>query len=104
MRIIITAGWSIYLFGYLSSDVSGDVLNLVYNHADFINKIALGLRALCQCFEFRMRHALLRERPECSRRPRGCTCLSDPLLGVLGTCRCAVLLRGWLMARTLQTR
>merc|ERR1711959_782815 len=53
MRLIVTAGWSIYplgyFFGYLMGAVNDDVLNLVYNLADFVNKIAfLGHLVLCQ--------------------------------------------------------
>merc|ERR1712204_92480 len=44
MRLIVTAGWSIYplgyFFGYLMGAVDDHVLNLVYNLADFVNKIA----------------------------------------------------------------
>merc|ERR1712014_38866 len=47
MRIIVTAGWSIYplgyFFGYLLGSVNDSALNLVYNLADFINKIAFCL-------------------------------------------------------------
>merc|ERR1712179_280006 len=47
MRIIVTAGWSIYplgyFFGYLLGSVNDSVLNLVYNLADFLNKIAFCL-------------------------------------------------------------
>jgi bacteriorhodopsin len=47
MRIIVTVGWSIYplgyFFGYLLGQVNADVLNLVYNLADFVNKIAFVL-------------------------------------------------------------
>merc|ERR1712199_72596 len=47
MRLIVTAGWSIYplgyFFGYLMGAVNDDVLNLVYNLADFVNKIAFCL-------------------------------------------------------------
>merc|ERR1719220_2682670 len=47
MRMIVTAGWSIYplgyLFGYLLGSVDDSSLNLVYNLADFINKIAFCL-------------------------------------------------------------
>merc|ERR1711970_1588756 len=43
MRFIVTVGWSIYplgyFFGYLLGAVSDDPLNLVYNVADFVNKI-----------------------------------------------------------------
>merc|ERR1711998_346341 len=43
MRIIVTAGWSIYplgyFFGYLLGSVNDSILNLVYNLADFLNKI-----------------------------------------------------------------
>jgi len=47
MRLIVSAGWSIYplgyLFGYLLGDVDEKVLNVVYNVADFVNKIAFVL-------------------------------------------------------------
>jgi len=47
MRFIVSVGWSIYplgyLFGYLMGSVDDSVLNLVYNLADFINKIAFCL-------------------------------------------------------------
>merc|ERR1712151_1346434 len=47
MRFIVTVGWSIYplgyFFGYLMEQVNDDVLNLVYNLADFVNKIAFCL-------------------------------------------------------------
>merc|ERR1712050_628283 len=47
MRFIVTVGWSIYplryFFGYLMGGVDDDSLNLVYNLADFINKIAFCL-------------------------------------------------------------
>jgi len=47
MRFIVSIGWSIYplgyFFGYLMGAVNDDVLNLVYNLADFVNKIAFCL-------------------------------------------------------------
>jgi len=47
MRFIVTVGWSIYplgyFFGYLLGSVDDKALNLVYNLADFINKIAFCL-------------------------------------------------------------
>jgi len=47
MRLIVTIGWSIYplgyFFGYLQGKVSPDSLNLIYNVADVINKIAFCL-------------------------------------------------------------
>merc|ERR1719159_2139303 len=47
MRMIVTVGWSIYplgyFFGYLQGAVSDDALNIVYNVADFVNKIAFVL-------------------------------------------------------------
>jgi len=47
MRYIVTVGWSIYplgyFFGYLMGAVNDDILNLVYNLADFVNKIAFCL-------------------------------------------------------------
>jgi len=47
MRIIVTLGWSIYPLGYyfgkLMPKVDDATLNLVYNFADFVNKIAFCL-------------------------------------------------------------
>jgi bacteriorhodopsin len=47
MRLIVTVGWSIYplgyFFGYLQGDVSETSLNIIYNIADFVNKIAFVL-------------------------------------------------------------
>jgi len=47
MSVIISVGWSIYplgyLFGYMLGTVNDDALNLVYNLADFVNKIAFCL-------------------------------------------------------------
>merc|ERR1711941_57679 len=47
MRIIVSAGWCIYplgyFFGYLQGSVKADSLNLIYNVADVINKIAFCL-------------------------------------------------------------
>merc|ERR1719264_856743 len=47
MRLIVTAGWAIYplgyFFGYLMGGVDDATLNLVYNLADFVNKIAFCL-------------------------------------------------------------
>jgi len=47
MRLIVSIGWSIYplgyFFGYLLGSVSDDALNITYNIADFINKIAFVL-------------------------------------------------------------
>jgi len=47
MRMIVTAGWSIYplgyLFGYLLGAVDEVFLNVLYNVADFVNKIAFVL-------------------------------------------------------------
>merc|ERR1712007_169423 len=47
MRFIVTVGWSIYplgyFFGYLLGAVNDGALNLVYNLADFVNKIGFCL-------------------------------------------------------------
>jgi len=47
MRMIVTAGWSIYplgyLFGYLLGVANETLLNVIYNIADFVNKIAFVL-------------------------------------------------------------
>ena len=47
LRMIVTVGWAIYplgyIFGYYADSVDGESLNVIYNLADFINKIAFGL-------------------------------------------------------------
>ena len=47
MRMIVTVGWAIYplgyVFGYLTGGIDSNSLNVIYNFADFINKIAFGL-------------------------------------------------------------
>jgi len=47
MRMIVTVGWSIYplgyLFGYLLGAVNDVYLNVIYNIADLVNKIAFVL-------------------------------------------------------------
>jgi len=47
MRMIVTVGWAIYplgyVFGYLTGGVDANALNVIYNAADFLNKIAFGL-------------------------------------------------------------
>ena len=47
MRMIVTIGWAIYplgyIFGYLTGGVDTNTVNIIYNLADFINKIAFGV-------------------------------------------------------------
>ena len=47
MRMIVTIGWAIYPLGYLLSHLSGGIdsntLHVIYNLADFVNKLAFGL-------------------------------------------------------------
>ena len=47
LRLIVTVGWSIYPIGYILGYFTGGVddasLNVVYNLADFVNKIAFGI-------------------------------------------------------------
>ena len=47
MLLIIVVGWAIYplgyIFGYLTGGVDANALNIIYNLADFVNKIAFGL-------------------------------------------------------------
>ena len=47
MMWIIIVGWAIYplgyVFGYLLGTVDSSSLNLIYNLADFVNKILFGL-------------------------------------------------------------
>jgi len=50
MRLIVTVGWSIYplgyYFGFLQGSVDEVFLNVIYNIADFVNKIAF----VCACW------------------------------------------------------
>lgn len=47
LRMIVSVGWSIYpigyVVGYMMGSVDSGTLNLVYNLADFVNKIAFGV-------------------------------------------------------------
>ena len=47
LRMIVTVGWCIYplgyVFGYLIGSIDDNSLNMIYNLADFVNKIAFGL-------------------------------------------------------------
>ena len=47
MRMIVTVGWAVYplgyVFGFLTGGVDDNSLNVIYNAADFLNKIAFGL-------------------------------------------------------------
>ena len=47
LRMIVTIGWAIYplgyIFGYLTGGIDSNSLNVIYNLADFINKIVFGL-------------------------------------------------------------
>ena len=47
LRIIVLVGWAIYplgyVFGYMLGSVDAGSLNIIYNLADFINKILFGL-------------------------------------------------------------
>ena len=47
MRMIVTIGWAIYplgyVFGYLAGGIDTNTLNIIYNLADFVNKLAFGL-------------------------------------------------------------
>ncbi len=47
LRMIVTVGWCIYplgyVFGYIIGSVDDNSLNMIYNLADFVNKIAFGL-------------------------------------------------------------
>jgi len=47
MRLIVTLGWAIYPLGYYFGNLTGQVdpvvLNVIYNVADFVNKIAFVL-------------------------------------------------------------
>ena len=47
MRVIVTIGWAIYplgyIFGILMGTADANMLNIIYNLADFVNKIAFGL-------------------------------------------------------------
>ena len=46
LRMIVTIGWAIYPLGYLYGYAGGgdvQALNIIYNLADFVNKIAFGV-------------------------------------------------------------
>ena len=47
LRMIVTVGWAIYplgyIFGYLTGGIDANALNVIYNLADFVNKIAFGV-------------------------------------------------------------
>lgn len=47
MRWIVTVGWAIYPIGYVLGYMTGtadqEALNIVYNLADLVNKVAFGL-------------------------------------------------------------
>ena len=45
LRIIVSVGWAIYPIGYIlgASDGGDNMLNLIYNLADLVNKIAFGV-------------------------------------------------------------
>ena len=46
LRLIVTVGWAIYPLGYVlgySGAGSPEALNIIYNLADFVNKIAFGV-------------------------------------------------------------
>ena len=47
LRMIVTVGWAIYplgyIFGYLTGGIDANSLNVIYNLADFVNKIAFGV-------------------------------------------------------------
>ena len=47
MRMIVTVVWAIYplgyVFGHITNSIDGNLLNLIYNVTDFINKIVFGL-------------------------------------------------------------
>ena len=47
LRLIVTVGWAIYPLGYAVGHFGGGIdtssLNLIYNVADFVNKIAFGM-------------------------------------------------------------
>jgi len=62
MRFIVTVGWAIYpagyFFGFLSGSVSDVALNVIYNVADFVNKIAFVL-ACWACAKADSKAALL---------------------------------------------
>jgi bacteriorhodopsin len=63
MRLIVTLGWSIYplgyLFGYLLGAVDETFLNVLYNIADFVNKIAFVLACWSAAKADSSKHALL---------------------------------------------
>ena len=46
LRLIVTVGWAIYPLGYFlgyTGSADANTLNIIYNLADFVNKIAFGV-------------------------------------------------------------
>ncbi len=47
LRLVVTVGWAIYpigyVLGYMTGQVDSSTLNIIYNLADFVNKITFGL-------------------------------------------------------------
>ena len=44
LKWIVTVGWAIYPIGYIAEPLMGvGALNIIYNLADFVNKIAFGV-------------------------------------------------------------
>ena len=44
LRLIVSSGWAIYPIGYIAEPAMGaGALNVIYNLADFVNKIAFGV-------------------------------------------------------------
>ncbi len=47
LRMIVTIGWAVYplgyVFGYLTGGLDSSSLSIIYNFADFVNKIAFGI-------------------------------------------------------------
>merc|ERR1712066_693766 len=76
MRMIVTVGWSIYplgyFFGYLLGAVNDVYLNVIYNIADFVNKIAFVL-ACWSCAKDDSAKVRGREVRELSTRRAGVT-------------------------------
>ena len=47
LRLIVTIGWAIYpigyFWGYMLGSANMNIVNIIYNYADLINKTAFGL-------------------------------------------------------------
>merc|ERR1711924_480638 len=80
MRLIVSVGWSIYPIGFVLGWTMGEAsevgLNVTYNIADLVNKIAFVLACWsCAKQDSAAKHTML---PRCKPR-HSCTCFNGAL-------------------------